>query len=115
MSSETSPKAETPINHYQVNPWQPMDSKIGLKHLGKLNEELGECVAASSRCIIQGIDELEPETGKPNRQWLEEEIADVLANLDLVCKHFELDEAAIAIRANKKFKLLTIWHEQLAK
>jgi hypothetical protein len=65
---------------FALNPWRPMTRPIDLKHLGKLGEESNELGAAISRCIIQGIDEREPVTGKPNRQWLAEEIADVLAN-----------------------------------
>lgn len=50
------------------NPWHPISDPVDLKHLGKLSEELGECSAAVARCIIQGIDECEPVTGKINRQ-----------------------------------------------
>jgi hypothetical protein len=79
-------------NHLRdANPWHPIDDKVDLKHLGKLGEELSELAAASSkcatavcRCIIQGVDEAEPVTGKVNREWLEDEIADVQANMDLV-------------------------------
>lgn len=47
-------------------PWRPIQSPIDLKHLGKFGEELGECQAAVSRCIIQGIREKEPIERKPN-------------------------------------------------
>lgn len=94
------------------NPWHPMTDAVDLKHLGKLGEECGELSAAISRCIIQGIDEAEPVTGKVNRQWLEEEIADVLANIELNIERFKLDRAAIAVRSKKKRKHLTIWHKQ---
>lgn len=97
----------------QVNPWQPMQRPIDLKHLGKLNEELAEAAAAVSRCIIQGIDECEPVTGKPNRLWLEEELADVRANIELVALHFKLDHQGIQSRAARKRALLRQWHEML--
>ena len=64
-----------------ANPWHPMSDAVDLKHLGKLAEELSEAGAAVARCIIQGIDEKEPVTGKINREWLQDELADVIANI----------------------------------
>jgi hypothetical protein len=94
-----------------MNPWHPIDNKVDLKHLGKLGEELGECSAAVARCIIQGVEEAEPVSGKPNREWLEEEIADVRANIDLVILRFGLNRERIATRAAKKMYQLSTWHE----
>lgn len=96
-----------------MNPWRPMKSAIDLKHLGKLGEELNECGSAVSRCIIQGIDEKEPITGKKNKFWLEEEIADVLANINLVIKHFGLNQSQIQERKVRKEKQLKSWHDML--
>lgn len=93
-------------------PWHPMTDPRDLKTVGKLIEELGECVAAAARCQIQGIDECEPVTGKPNRQWLTEELADVLVNANLVIDRFNLDRAAIVARMDKKRPLLQGWHEE---
>lgn len=66
----------------QMNPWVPITDIASLKRLSKLIEELGECSAAAARCIAQGVDGKEPVTGKVNRLWLTEEIADVLALID---------------------------------
>lgn len=93
-----------------ANPWHPIDDKVDLKHLGKLAEELSECGSAVARCIIQGVDECEPVTGKVNRVWLEDEIADVLANIALVEKRFNLDAARMAGRAERKMVHLQQWH-----
>jgi NTP pyrophosphatase (non-canonical NTP hydrolase) len=95
-----------------MNPWHPMTDARDLKTLGKLGEELGECSAAVARCIIQGINEAEPVTGKVNKVWLEEEIADVLTSIHLVRHRFDLDRAAIEARVEKKLPHLTWWHEQ---
>lgn len=94
-----------------ANPWHPITNSIDLKYLGKLNEELGEATSAVSRCIIQGIDEYEPVTLKVNREWLEDELADVIANIDLVCNYFKLDRSKMAIRSLKKKKHLSSWHK----
>ena len=97
----------------KMNPWMPMTSAIDLKVMGKLNEELGECSAAASRCIIQGVMEHEPVTGKPNVQWLSEEIADVQANIELAIERFGLDVAAINDRKERKKAQLREWHGML--
>lgn len=94
------------------NPWKPMTRHSDLHHLGKLSEELGECVAATSRCIIQGIDECEPSTGEPNRRWLEKEIADVLANVELTIEHFGLDMEFMRERILFKKEYLRRWHAE---
>lgn len=93
------------------SPWHPIKNSVDLKHLGKLAEELGEAGAAVARCIIQGIDEKEPVTEVPNQQWLENELADVIANIDLVCDRFKLDKIRMAERSLRKKKHLTAWHD----
>jgi hypothetical protein len=102
---------DEPIGKWEdPNPWHPIKNAGDLKHLGKLGEELNECGAAVSRCIIQGVDEAEPVTGKVNRVWLQEEIADVLANINLVVKHFNLDTDVMSKRVNRKISHLQKWH-----
>lgn len=96
-------------------PWVPISKPIDLKHLGKLSEECGELISAISRCIIQGITEREPVTGVVNKKWLQDEIGDVLANIDLVVNHLDLDRPAIRERMNRKKKFLSEWHNALAK
>lgn len=96
-----------------ANPWRPMTRPIDLKHLGKLSEELNEAGSAVARCIIQGVDESEPVTGKPNRVWLEDELADVIANVELVTRHFRLDRQRMKSRADRKMAHLGQWHSML--
>lgn len=94
----------------KLNPWHPMTDPVDLKTLGKFAEELGECSAAVARCIIQGIDEAEPVSGKLNRAWLEDEIADVWAGMALTCQRFGLDVPRIIERKDKKQQRLHEWH-----
>ena len=96
-----------------INPWQPITHAIDLKHLGKLAEEVNELGAAIARCIIQGIDEFEPVTGKTNREWLMDEIADVRANVALCVNHFKLDDSYMDSRMFQKVKLLQKWHNMI--
>jgi hypothetical protein len=95
-----------------ANPWHPMTDQVAKKHLLKLIEELNECSAAAARCLMQGIDECEPVTGKPNRKWLEDEMADVDANLWLVEQHFKLDISRMLNRTQRKIERLQGWHSQ---
>jgi hypothetical protein len=90
-----------------------MTEPIDIKHIGKLGEEICESGAAIFRCIIQGIDEREPETGKLNREWLEDELADVTANMELVAVHFGLDIERMNARSEKKKLRLYRWHQDL--
>lgn len=102
-----------PATSWALNPWRPMARPIDLKHLGKLLEELGEAISATSRCLIQGIDECEPITGKSNQAWLEDELADVLANIELVQDHFNLDRGRMYERIERKKAHLRGWHSML--
>jgi hypothetical protein len=102
-----------PATSWALNPWRPMSNPLDLKHLGKLIEELNEAGSAASRCLIQGIDEREPITGKLNREWLEDELADVMANIDLVVARFGLDRLRMMDRAGRKKTHLKGWHSML--
>ena len=95
----------------EPNPWHPMTDAVDLKHLGKLVEEACELGSAASRCMIQGIDEVHPTTGVINRTWLEDEIADVLANIALVRKRFNLNNGRILDRVIAKQTQLKKWHD----
>src|ERR1700722_6658988 len=87
-----------------ISPWVPTTDVKQLKLLGKLAEELGECSSAVARCIIQGIDESEPITGKLNRQWLTEEIADVEACINMLIELYDLDDEKINARSMRKIE-----------
>lgn len=93
-----------------VSPWHPMTDAKSVKILGKLMEELGELQAAVARCLIQGIEEKEPVTGKPNKEWLTEEIADVKAQILHTMIQFDLNTAEIHKRQERKFNLTGNWH-----
>lgn len=93
--------------------WQPITSKHDLAVLGKLGEEASELGSAISRCIIQGIDESEPRTLKSNRQWLEEEIADVMALTTIAIQRLGLDTEAIMERRRRKIKYKEPWFVSL--
>ncbi len=96
-----------------ASPWHPMKDPVQLKIFGKLIEELGELQAALARCIIQGLDEYEPVTNKPNKQWVADEIADVLCGIHLLQNGYLWEhewKVYIETRKEKKRKHLIAWH-----
>lgn len=90
-------------------PWHPMNNSRDIKTVGKFLEELGEGVAAVARSLIQGIDGLDPRSGKPNKESVEDELADIIANLSLVEERFNLTISTDRIK--KKLNQLRQWHE----
>lgn len=95
--------------------WRPETDLIRLAVLGKLAEELAEAGAIVARCIIQGIEECEPETGLPNRIALEKELADVQAAAGHAIAAFNLDTLLMQRRAAMKFKHKQLWHDMIRR
>jgi hypothetical protein len=93
--------------------WQPITDKADLAVLGKLGEELCEAGSAVFRCIIQGIYEAEPRTGVINKNWLENEIADVEAMIMHAKRHFTLSTLRMQNRTIDKYEYKRPWFEAL--
>ncbi len=93
----------------KISPWFPEKDPVRLAVLGKLAEELSECAARVSRCIIQGIEEIDPDTGRSNHYELRKELADVAACFKLLDIEFraEPDEGRIA----RKVAGYLRWHQ----
>lgn len=72
-----------PINN-TISPWMPEQDQIKLAVLGKLIEECNELAGRAARCIIQGIDELDPASGRTNSVELSREMSDVIACIETV-------------------------------
>jgi NTP pyrophosphatase (non-canonical NTP hydrolase) len=97
------------IHKLKPSDWQPETSKVRLALLGKLGEEASELAGIALRCMIQGIDECEPVSGKPNRQKLEEELADVMALITQASNWLGLDMQSIMERRRKKIAFQEQW------
>lgn len=61
--------------------WMPERDVVLHQALGKLAEECNELAKIATRCMIQGFEESDPSTDKPNRTQLMEEVADVRATM----------------------------------
>lgn len=97
----------------EPSPWQPENDKLHLAVLGKLGEEICEAGGAIFRCVIQGVDGKHPVTGKPNLEQLQDEIADVLAGVELAIERFGLDKTQIEVRKAFKKEHKKAWHQMI--
>ena len=97
----------------ETEPWIPMSDPVDLKYLGKFIEELGEGTQAAGRCLIQGMDQFNEKEGHINKTCLEDEIADIEANIKLVKERFGLDEFYISMRVEMKLPKLRAWHDAI--
>ncbi len=98
----------------KMNKWTPTTDLMTLRRMGKLTEELGELQSVAARVVIQGIDEIDPGSGKVNRQRLEHEIADVMAQCAVTISAFRLDSRAIEARQLEKEKQMAEWEALFA-
>lgn len=89
--------------------WTPTTNLMMLRRMGKLIEELNELSVVAARCIIQGIDEVDPSSGKVNRLRLEHELADVLAQCMVTVQNLKLNADAIDTRAADKIHQMAEW------
>ena len=94
-----------------ITKWVPTTDLMTLRRFGKMLEELGELTEVASRCIIQGIDELDPSTQRYNRVRLIDEIADVYAQLDETIDAFMLNRTYIEKRRAAKRAYMQEWEE----
>lgn len=94
---------------FRMNPWVPDDDPAQARRIGKTLEELGELTQALARVNIQGINANHVETGKPNLQWLQEETADVLAQIYCNLQFFDFDKEELYKRADRKIVLMEEW------
>ena len=95
--------------------WTPTTDSLQLRRFGKLCEELGELQAVAARCIIQGIDEIDPSSGIVNRARLQDEVSDVYAQLNVLINDLELDYLYILRRTQQKVGNMRKWDELVEK
>lgn len=97
-----------------INKWTPTTDLLTLRRMGKLVEELGELQSVAARVVIQGIDEIDPGSGKVNRARLQDELADVQAQIGCTVLAFGLDQEYIARRTAEKIRQMAEWEDLFA-
>lgn len=66
----------------KMNPWVPDDNPHQARRVGKTGEEVAELASVLARISIQGMDSVDPSSGKTNRQRFLDETADVMAQCE---------------------------------
>ena len=100
----------------QYSPWMPITDIRTLRVLGKAAEETAELNKALARAIIQGLDGIDPHTGKDNKTAILEEIVDVFVSTELVVDLLDPDlrcSVWMTERQHNKFRKLKEWQEGL--
>lgn len=92
-----------------MNKWELEQSDLVRRRMGKTGEEVNELGCVVSRIQIQGLDAIDPGTGKTNRQRLIEETADVMAQCRCNVEALKLPENTISARAAEKYKQMQEW------
>ncbi len=99
---------DTP-NKTRLTKWTPTTDLMTLRRAGKFVEEGGESLAVVARLIIQGIDEIDPGSGKTNRQRLMDELSDLSAQIECSVIAFDLDRSYMERRTAEKMRLMAEW------
>lgn len=87
-----------------MNPWKPDDNPRQARRIGKTAEEVCELGSVLARISIQGIDSIDPSSGKTNRQRFIEETADVLAQIQCNINELFTEDEGAAIRERALLK-----------
>lgn len=94
--------------------WRQEPDEVALLLLGKLAEEASELASRASRCMIQGIHEMDPDSERGNLFELQDEVADVLALINLTVERLTLDMNHIVARAQTKAEHKAEWLRMVA-
>jgi hypothetical protein len=98
-----------------VTAWHVETDAFRLRRLGKALEENNELGNVLARCIIQGVDEVDPSSGEVNRLRMQKEIADVYTQLGWLVECFDLDKDFIISRMQDKSDSMHKWEELLVE
>lgn len=98
-----------------MQPWKPDADPRQARRIGKTTEEAGELIAVLARIAIQGLDAIDPSSGKSNRQRLEEEMADLYAQMELTMDYLALDRPRMSARACEKRRQMNAWEAHFTK
>lgn len=95
----------------RMNPWVPDDNPHQARRVGKTGEEVNELGSVLFRITIQGIDSIDPSSGKTNRQRFLEESADVYAQLQVNFNtlHTAEEQEFIRARVLEKRRQMAEW------
>lgn len=97
-----------------IQKWTPDDNPQQARRIGKTGEETNELGAVLFRIQIQGLDAIDPGSGKSNRQRFFEEMADVQAQINCNHRAFEIPdwfEQRVALKESQMRNWEAHFHE----
>lgn len=94
-----------------MNPWIPDNNPHQARRIGKTLEEVGELAAVLARISIQGLDAIDPSSGKTNRQRFIDETADVIAQINCNFRAFDMPADEIDERVQMKEASMDAWEK----
>lgn len=97
----------------KITAWHVETDPLTKRRLGKALEELSELSNVLARCLIQGVDEVDPSSGEVNRDRMWKEIADVKTQLGFLVEHFNLNSDKIDKRILNKIGSMLEWERLL--
>lgn len=104
-----------------MSKWTPDQNPHQARRVGKTLEEMGEAVAVFGNAVailarisIQGLDSVDPGTGKTNRQRLQDELADVQAQIGCTVLSLGLDQNHMARRRAEKMRQMGEWESHFS-
>jgi NTP pyrophosphatase (non-canonical NTP hydrolase) len=98
-----------------VTAWHVETDPFRKRKLGKALEELSELSNVLARCLIQGVDEIDPSSKEVNRSRMQKEVADVLAQMGCLIAAFDLNMEEILERVQDKKASMDKWEELLVE
>jgi hypothetical protein len=97
-----------------MSKWLPEKDSLVLRRVGKAGEECSELSKVCFRIVIQGLDGVDPKSGHTNREELTDEVADVLAQCELLIASLGLPRRYVEARAAKKLRHMAEWDALVA-
>lgn len=96
-----------------MNKWLPEPNPHVARRVGKTCEEASELACVCARIAIQGLEAVDPSSGKTNRQRLLEESADTMAQI--ICNRAKIftseERAAMDQRTADKINQMWQWED----
>jgi hypothetical protein len=101
----------------KISPWYPEADPHIRAAVGKLAEELNETAKVCARIAIQGLDGIDPDSGRTNREELYRELSHVMGATDIVETFAPPSPETVAMMSEQRQKKrngFLKWHKMIS-